>query len=66
MQNKEVHSIFNDTMLDGISKTDLTIIKTESGSIFHAIKNTDAGFREFGEVHGAYSSWSGYRLSNRN
>jgi dTDP-4-dehydrorhamnose 3,5-epimerase len=38
-------------MLDGISKTDLTIIKTESGSIFHAIKNTDAGFREFGEVY---------------
>jgi len=38
-------------MLDGMSKTDLNIIKLESGSILHALKNTDLGFIEFGEVY---------------
>jgi len=38
-------------MLDGIIKTDLNIIKADSGSVFHGLKNTDEGFKEFGEVY---------------
>ena len=38
-------------MLDGIIKTDLNIIKAESGSVFHALKKTDPGFQGFGEVY---------------
>ena len=32
-------------------KTDLKIIEAESGSVLHAIKKTDPGFNEFGEVY---------------
>jgi dTDP-4-dehydrorhamnose 3,5-epimerase len=38
-------------MLDGMIKTDLNIIKTESGSVLHALKQTDLGFKKFGEVY---------------
>ncbi len=32
-------------------KTDLTIIEADSGSVYHGLKNTDKGFKEFGEVY---------------
>ena len=32
-------------------KTDLNIIEADSGSVYHGIKNTDKGFRDFGEVY---------------
>ena len=38
-------------MLEGMIKTDLNIINMESGSVLHALKKTDAGFKEFGEVY---------------
>jgi dTDP-4-dehydrorhamnose 3,5-epimerase len=38
-------------MLDGMIKTNLNIIKLESGSVFHALKKTDPGFEDFGEVY---------------
>ena len=38
-------------MLDGMIKTDLKIIKSESGSVLHALKKTDSGFVDFGEVY---------------
>lgn len=38
-------------MLDGMIKTDLNIYEAESGSVLHALKNTDPGFQEFGEVY---------------
>jgi dTDP-4-dehydrorhamnose 3,5-epimerase len=38
-------------MLDGMIKTDLNIIKGESGSVLHALKQTDLGFKKFGEVY---------------
>ena len=38
-------------MLDGVIKTNLNIFETESGSVLHALKKTDPGFKEFGEVY---------------
>ena len=38
-------------MLDGMIKTNLNIIESESGSIMHALKKTDPGFQDFGEVY---------------
>jgi dTDP-4-dehydrorhamnose 3,5-epimerase len=38
-------------MLEGMIKTDLKIIEAESGSVLHALKKTDHGFQEFGEVY---------------
>ena len=38
-------------MLAGMIKTDLKIIEAESGSVLHALKKTDPGFQEFGEVY---------------
>ena len=38
-------------MLEGMIKTDLNIIKMKSGSVLHALKKTDSGFKEFGEVY---------------
>ncbi len=38
-------------MLSGMIKTDLNIIKTDSGSVYHGLKNTDIGFNKFGEVY---------------
>lgn len=38
-------------MLDGVIKTNLNIFKAESGSVLHALKKTDPGFKEFGEVY---------------
>jgi len=38
-------------MLDGMIKTKLAIFKTDAGSVFHAMKNTDKGFIDFGEVY---------------
>ena len=32
-------------------KTDLNIIESESGSVLHALKKTDLGYQEFGEVY---------------
>ena len=32
-------------------KTDLTIIEADSGCVYHGLKNTDKGFKEFGEVY---------------
>ncbi len=38
-------------MLSRMIKTDLKIIEADSGSIYHALKNTDVGFNKFGEVY---------------
>ena len=38
-------------MLFGMIKTDLKIIEAESGSVLHALKKTDPGFKNFGEVY---------------
>lgn len=38
-------------MANPILKTDLEIINAEEGSVFHFIKNTDVGFKNFGEVY---------------
>jgi dTDP-4-dehydrorhamnose 3,5-epimerase len=38
-------------MLSGMIKTDLNIIETDSGSVYHGLKNTDTGFNKFGEVY---------------
>ncbi len=38
-------------MLSGMIKTDLNIIEADSGSVFHALKNSDNGFSGFGEVY---------------
>ena len=38
-------------MLSGMIKTDLNILEAESGSVYHCLKNTDKGFKEFGEVY---------------
>lgn len=38
-------------MLFGMIKTDLNIFETGSGSLYHALKNTDIGFKDFGEVY---------------
>ena len=39
------------SMLEGMIKINLNIIKAESGSVLHALKKTDLGFKEFGEVY---------------
>tara|TARA_B100000242_G_C43031312_1_gene480494 strand:+ start:123 stop:563 length:441 start_codon:yes stop_codon:yes gene_type:complete len=38
-------------MANPILKTDLKIINAEEGSVFHFIKNSDIGFKNFGEVY---------------
>ena len=38
-------------MLDGMLESKINIIKSNSGLVFHALKNTDKGFMEFGEVY---------------
>ena len=38
-------------MLSGMIKTDLNIISTDSGSVYHGLKITDKGFKKFGEVY---------------
>jgi len=38
-------------MLSGMIKTELSIIEADSGSVYHGLKNTDKGFKEFGEVY---------------
>jgi len=38
-------------VLDGMIKTDLKIITADNGSVMHALKKTDTGFNEFGEVY---------------
>ena len=32
-------------------KTDLNIIEADTGSVYHALKNTDKGFKQFGEIY---------------
>jgi len=38
-------------MLDGMIKTDLKIISTERGSVMHALKISEIGFNNFGELY---------------
>ena len=38
-------------MLLGMIKTELPIIEDDSGSVYHGLKNTDTGFKKFGEVY---------------
>ena len=38
-------------MLSGMIKTDLNINEADSGSVYHALKNTDKGFKQFGEIY---------------
>ena len=38
-------------MLEGMIKSELNIIDADTGSVMHALKNTDNGFKEFGEVY---------------
>ena len=38
-------------MLAGMIKTDLNIIESDSGSVYHGVKITDNGFTDFGEVY---------------
>jgi len=38
-------------MLSGMIKTELKILKADSGSVYHGLKNSDKGFIEFGEVY---------------
>ena len=38
-------------MLDGMQVKKLKIFNSESGSVLHALKNTDNGYKEFGEVY---------------
>lgn len=38
-------------MSDSILKTNLKVITSEEGSVFHFIKNSDSGFKNFGEVY---------------
>jgi len=38
-------------MLDGMIKTKLKIINSESGSVMHALKKLDNGFSKFGEIY---------------
>ena len=38
-------------MLEGMLKTDLKIIEADTGSILHALKKTDSGYKTFGEVY---------------
>ena len=38
-------------MLEGILISDLKIIKTENGYVYHGIKKNDLGFDNFGEIY---------------
>ena len=38
-------------MLEGMIKSELNIIHADTGTVMHALKNTDNGFKEFGEVY---------------
>jgi len=38
-------------MLEGMAKTNLDIFVAETGSVFHALKKTDKGYKNFGEVY---------------
>ena len=38
-------------MLEGMIKSELNIIDSDTGSVMHALKKTDSGFKEFGEVY---------------
>ena len=38
-------------MLEGMTKTNLDIFVAETGSVFHALKKTDTGYKNFGEVY---------------
>ena len=38
-------------MLSGMIKTNLDIIEQDSGSVYHVLKNTDKGFKQFGEIY---------------
>ena len=38
-------------MLSGMIKTNLKIVEADAGSVYHGLKNTDIGFKEFGEVY---------------
>ena len=38
-------------MLEGMIKSELNIINADTGSVMHALKKTDPGFQEFGEVY---------------
>jgi len=52
-----------DQLIDGVVLTALQIIELADGSVFHAIKNDDPGFIEFGEAYfstvnpGAIKAW---------
>ena len=54
-------------MLDGMIKTDLKIISAETGSVMHALKISEPGFKEFGEVYfsmvdsGAIKGWKRHK-----
>ena len=39
------------TMLEGMIKSELNIIDADTGCVMHALKKTDPGFQEFGEVY---------------
>ena len=38
-------------MLEGMIKSELNIIDADTGSVMHALKKTDSGFKKFGEVY---------------
>jgi dTDP-4-dehydrorhamnose 3,5-epimerase len=38
-------------MLEGMIKTPLKILEAETGSVLHALKKREPGFKEFGEVY---------------
>ena len=38
-------------MLEGMIKSELKIIDADNGSIMHVLKNSDNGYKEFGEVY---------------
>lgn len=38
-------------MIEGIIKTNMKKIKSDSGLLFHGLKKSDIGFKEFGEVY---------------
>lgn len=41
-------------MIEGVKIYDLKQIDSESGSVYHALKSTDAGFEGFGEAYFSY------------
>ncbi|MBC8485558.1 MAG: dTDP-4-dehydrorhamnose 3,5-epimerase family protein [Bacteroidetes bacterium] len=59
-------------MLSGMIKTDLNIIETDSGSVYHGLKKSDKGFNEFGEVYfstikkGAIRAWKMHKKMTLN